>query len=247
MSACPSSPISVISARPGWTPWDPEAVPVDLLAALAGVPDPRARRGVRHGLVSVLAIGVCAVLAGARTFTAIAEWAQDLTGAVRPRLGLGRRAAPSESTIRRTLQGVEAEALDRAVSAWLVARSATASATPAPATPTPATPGPAGRVIAIDGKSARGARGSDGRATHLLAAFDQASGVVLGQTVVAGKTNEINAFAPLLNRIDITGAIFTADTLCRGRHKASYGDVLVMPTCRPEAPLGTVFRAAWSA
>ncbi len=102
MSACPSSPISVIAARPGWRPWEPEAVPVDLLAALAGVPDPRARRGVRHGLVAVLAIGVCGVLAGARTFTAIAEWAQDLTGAVRTRLGLGRRPAPRESTTRRT-------------------------------------------------------------------------------------------------------------------------------------------------
>lgn len=220
MSACPSSPISVIAARPGWAPWDPEAVPVDLLAALAGVPDPRARRGVRHGLVSVLAIGVCAVLAGARTFTAIAEWSQDLTGVVRTRLGLGRRAAPSESTIRRTLQGVDAEALDRAVSAWLVARSATASATPTPASAVGLAPG--GRVIAIDGKSARGARGSDGRAKHLLAAFDQASGVVLGQTVVADKTNEINAFAPLLDRIDITGAIITADALHTQHRHADY-------------------------
>ncbi len=195
-------------------------VPVDLLAALAGVPDPRARRGVRHGLVSVLAIGVCAVLAGARTFTAIAEWAQDLTGAVRTRLGLGRRAAPSESTIRRTLQGVDAEALDRAVSAWLVARSATGSATAAPTSALGLAP--AGRVIAIDGKSARGARGCDGRAKHLLAAFDQASGVVLGQTVVAGKTNEINAFAPLLDRIDITGAIITADALHTQHRHADY-------------------------
>jgi predicted transposase YbfD/YdcC len=225
VSACPSSPISVIAARPGWRPWDPEAVPVDLLAALAEVPDPRARRGVRHGLVAVLAIGICGVLAGARTFTAIAEWAQDLTGAVRTRLGLGRRAAPSESTIRRTLQGVDAEALDRAVSAWLVARSAPPCAASAPATPAPASavrPAPAVRVIAIDGKSARGARGSHGRAKHLLAAFDQANGVVLGQTVVDGKTNEINAFAPLLNRIDITGAIITADALHTQHRHADY-------------------------
>ena len=42
-------------------------------------------------------------------------------------------------------------------------------------------------------------------------------------------------------------AVITADALCRGRHNASYGDVLVMPTCRPEAALGTAFRAAWSA
>jgi hypothetical protein len=139
---------------------------------LTSVEDPRSRRGVRHGFVAVLAIGVCAVLAGARTFTAIAEWAHDLTPAVRLRLGLGR-AAPSESTIHRMLQAVDAEALDQAVSAWLLTRSAS-SAT-------------ASRMIAIDAKSARGARRTDGRAVHLLAAFDQASGVVLEQTVVEGK------------------------------------------------------------
>ncbi len=214
MSACPSSPISLIAARPGWRPAAPDAVPVDLLAVLAGVRDPRARRGVRHEFAAVLAIGVCAVLAGARTFTGIAEWAHDLPVGVRVRLGL-RRVAPSEPTIRRTLQGVDAEALDRAVSAWLVARSA------APASAAPASAAPV-RVIAIDGKSARGARGSDGRVKHLLAAFDQASGVVLGQTVVDGKTNEINAFAPLLNRIDITGAIITADALHTQHRHADY-------------------------
>lgn len=65
----------------------------------------------------------------------------------------------------------------------------------------------------MDGKSARGARQGEGRAVHLLAAFDSASGIVLGQAVVDGKTNEITAFAPLLSRIDITDAIITADAL----------------------------------
>jgi hypothetical protein len=50
-------------------------------------------------------------------------------------------------------------------------------------------------VIAIDGKSAREARGSDGPAVHLLAAFDHDSGVVLGQTVVDGKTKVIHQSA----------------------------------------------------
>jgi hypothetical protein len=78
---------------------------------------------MQYGFVAVLAIGVCAVLAGARSFTAIAEWAHDLTSAVRIRLGLGR-TTPSESTIRRVLLAVDAEAVDGAFSAWLVTRSA---------------------------------------------------------------------------------------------------------------------------
>ena len=68
---------------------------------------------------------------------------------------------------------------------------------------------------------------------HLLAAFDPASGTVLGQTQVESKSNEITAFTPLLDRVDITDAIITADALCRARHKASYEDVTVMPMCWP--------------
>src|SRR5690606_31720576 len=86
----------------------PEPVPEDLLAVLGSVPDPRARRGVRHRFIAVLGIGVCAVLAGARSFTMIAEWAQAVPATVRLRLGLGR-ATPSESTIRRVLQQVDPE------------------------------------------------------------------------------------------------------------------------------------------
>ena len=66
----------------------------DLLVALAGVPDPRKARGCRHRLVTVLAIGVCAVLAGARSYVAIAEWAHDLP-VVGP-AATGHRAAGAE-------------------------------------------------------------------------------------------------------------------------------------------------------
>lgn len=69
-----------------------DSAPADLVAALADVADPRARRGVRHRCATVLALGVCAVLAGAKTFIAIGEWAADLTPTVRHRLELGRRA-----------------------------------------------------------------------------------------------------------------------------------------------------------
>jgi hypothetical protein len=48
-----------------------------LRQALDRVVDPRARRGVRHGLVTVLTAAVCAVAAGARSFVAIAEWVAD--------------------------------------------------------------------------------------------------------------------------------------------------------------------------
>jgi hypothetical protein len=62
--------------------------PEGLLDALAQVPDPRGRRGVRYPLVPVLAIAVCAMLAGTRSYAAIAEWAADAPPRLRARLGL---------------------------------------------------------------------------------------------------------------------------------------------------------------
>ena len=193
MPACVSWLIPSAVGQLEHSPAPDGEVPDDLLAALARVLDPRARRGVRHRLAVILGIGACAVLAGARSFVAIAEWAHDLTPAVRARLGIGR-VAPSESAIRRTLQAVKPGALGRVLSDWLAARTR---------------PDGSWRAIAVDGKTARGARIGDGRAVHLLAAFDHTDGVVLGQTVVDGKSNEITAFAPLLDGIDIAGVIVT--------------------------------------
>ena len=77
MPASVSSPSAVLSAHTGLGGWRMSSG-ADLLVALAAVPDPRKARGCRHRLVTVLAIGVCAVLAGARSYVAIAEWAHDL-------------------------------------------------------------------------------------------------------------------------------------------------------------------------
>jgi hypothetical protein len=203
-----SSPIAALSAHRGLDGLEGVEQDADLLVALAGVPDPRKARGCRHRLVTVLAIGVCAVLAGARSYLAIAEWAHDLPVSARLRLGIGRRA-PSESTIRRILQRVDLDALDATLSSWLASRVP------------PPQPGRM-RVVAVDGKTARGARSDDGAQVHLLAAFDPTSGVVLGQTQVDGKSNELTAFAPLLDRIDLTDVLLTADALHTQRGHAAY-------------------------
>jgi hypothetical protein len=119
----------------------------DLLAPLRAVPDPRHRRVRRHQLVTVLALSVATVLAGARSYVAIAEWAHDLPVSALVRLGVGRRS-PSESTIRRILALVDLDALDTVLSAWL--------ATLLPTSPT-GRPGSICRVVAVDGKTAPGA------------------------------------------------------------------------------------------
>ena len=57
---------------------DPVVVGPGLAAVLSTLPDPRKRRGVRHGLFTLVSVAVCAVAAGARSFVAIAEWAVDM-------------------------------------------------------------------------------------------------------------------------------------------------------------------------
>jgi hypothetical protein len=74
-----------------------------LLGVLAQVADPRHRRGVRNRLTVILGLALCAVVAGARSFTAIAEWAADADGQTLCVLGV-TGAVPSESAFRRTLQ-----------------------------------------------------------------------------------------------------------------------------------------------
>src|SRR5919204_4970187 len=48
-----------------------------LLDLLAQVPDPRKRRGRRHPLAGLLAVGIAAVIAGSRAFAPIGQWAAD--------------------------------------------------------------------------------------------------------------------------------------------------------------------------
>ena len=73
-------------------------------------------------------------------------------------------------------------------------------------------------MIAVDGKTLRGARRADGRQVHLLSALDTSTGIVLAQVTVDTKSNEIPAFAPLLDAVEevlgsLTGLIFVADAL----------------------------------
>jgi DDE_Tnp_1-associated len=80
-----------------------------LLADLTTITDPRQRRGRRHTLGAVLAVAVCAVLAGARSLTVIGEWAADAPGPVLAALGVrrdlwtGAFRPPAEATVRRVL------------------------------------------------------------------------------------------------------------------------------------------------
>jgi SAM-dependent methyltransferase len=95
----------------------------DLMTLFESVPDPRHRRGVRHALPVILAVGVAAVLTGARSFAAIGEWVADQSEPALARLGVGTGPRPTESTIRRTFARLDADLLDQVIGAYLSTRT----------------------------------------------------------------------------------------------------------------------------
>ncbi|MHC6215240.1 ISAs1 family transposase [Rhodococcus ruber] len=171
-----------------------------LLEVLASVPDPRDRRGTRYPLAGLLALVVTATLAGARSFAVIGQWAAAATAEHLAAFGLGAVAAPDESTLRKLFARIDADALDSALAVWMWTRTVVAGQR---------------RVIALDGKTVRGARhrADDTAAPHRVAAFDHGAGAVLRQVCVEAKSNEIPAARTLLSRLDLDGAVVTTDAL----------------------------------
>jgi predicted transposase YbfD/YdcC len=144
------------------------------------------------------------------SLAAIVRFAADTDYDLREQLGLTSNT-PNASTLGRLLALLNGDALDDAVGAWL-ARYATDPADE---------PGDTLVGLAADGKSVRGSR-TDGTAVHLLAAALHACQTVIAQQQIAAKSNEIPAFAPLLDRIDLRDVVVTADAMHTQRAHAEH-------------------------
>ncbi|WJK40766.1 transposase family protein [Solwaraspora sp. WMMA2056] len=99
---------------------------------------------MRYPLTPLLAVAVCAVMAGASSFAAITDWLHDLDTQAQRRLGF-TAGVPVGSTVWRLLTRLDDTLLGTVLAGWLSAR------TPAQVT----TPRRYRTVIAIDGKSLR--------------------------------------------------------------------------------------------
>jgi hypothetical protein len=168
-------------------------------------------------VLSVLLISACAVLAGARSYAAIAEYAHDSRRNVLDALQIGP-VAPHASTIRRVLQQLDPDAMDAALRSWTLARLAAQAPNPPPWRPSRESR----KVLAVDGKTVRGARRPDGSRAHLVALFDLTSGAVLAQREIASKGGEVAVVPRLLDGLDLTDVLVTADALHTQRGHADY-------------------------
>jgi predicted transposase YbfD/YdcC len=183
---------------------------ISLLEALAAVPDPRQRRGRRYSLQSVLLLALSAILAGARSYAAIADWAAVAEQQVRVCAD-----PPHASTFRRLLSRLDPVALQAALTGWVLTRRDAAAQGGAAGDPV----AERRHVLAADGKTLRGTRTPDGVQVKVFGVYEHASHLVLTQTTVADG-DEIAAFTAALATLpDLQGVVVTADALhCQREH-----------------------------
>lgn len=191
------------------------------------VVDHQSRQGLRYELGFLLAVVVAATAcAGHDEVAAAAQWAADAPDWVLTALGAkadpltGAITAPSESTLRRALAGVDVAGLQRLTAQWVQAMVAVARVG--------ATDGDSQRLagVAIDGKSLRGAAAGGSTRPHLLVAVTHEGSIVLAQRQVPDKRGEISELAALVAELDLAGKVVTVDALHTQR--ATW--------CRPRTP-----------
>jgi hypothetical protein len=176
-----------------------------LMEQIRRITDPRMRRGIRHPLEVVVGIAICAVICGARSYRGIGDWAQGLVVEALRRFGGSRDKPPSEPTIRRVLQRIDTEEFDEKLGQWLLGQQVLT-----------------GKAIAMDGKTLCGSRDAEGAPVHLLSAVVHKEGIVIAQKHVDEKTNEITRVQPLLDPLNLEGAVVTADALLTQKDLAHY-------------------------
>src|SRR5262245_48504501 len=149
-----------------------------LYHALAAIPDHRSARGRSYTLASLLTFAATAMLCGAKSLYAIAQWGRDYNH-LAPLLGFTRRRGgghrtPCVSELHTVLAKLDVARFEAALTAWVRA---------------------AGfddldeRVVQLDGKWLRGSQGHQLPGVHLLAVYSAESRAVVAQLAVTD-TNE---------------------------------------------------------
>lgn len=206
-----------------WAPYeqaaDPLAYPLSaqqtksLIQGLETLPDPRGRQGRLHRRVaSIVAIATAAMIAGNDALVDIGEFSQHLNQNQLRSLRASRCRktrkflAPSETTIRRVLQRLDPEPLDRVVTDWLRSHLQDLEI----------------GALAVDGKCVRTASKITGESIQLFSALDTQTRIVCRQIRIPAKTNEITTLQDLLRDLDLRGALVSADALNTQKSTATH-------------------------
>ena len=163
------------------------------------LPDPRIHRNRKHLLIDIIILSIIAVLCGAESWDSIEMYGKSKKDFLSKILKLPN-GIPSHDTINRVFSLIRADKFEQLFTQWAQSLK---------------DPGISKEVIAIDGKSIRGSKDSyhDKSAIHLVNAWANSNGLVLGQVKTDEKSTEITAIPELLRILDIEGCIVTIDAM----------------------------------
>src|SRR5215218_6805844 len=170
--------------------------PLPLMAVFDDLPDPRRdTRNKLHRLTDILTIATCAIIGGAESWEAIAEYGRTKADFFRRSLPLDN-GIPSPDTFERVFAKLAPGAFAQAFGRWMASACEATGLVP----------------IALDGKSARAAkRNTATGCLHVVTAWATENRLVLGATAVPDGSNEVAAIPVLLCTLDLAGAIVTID------------------------------------
>ena len=176
-----------------------------LMDILAEVPDPRKKKGKRHSLRAILALGIVATLSGAKSYAAIAEYGRS-HDQLRESLGFTHSKTPCAATLHNVFTRLDAEALTTKLTHWATLtferfRPSEGSLT----------------GVAIDGKTLRKSNRRGAERAHLLSVVSHDLGITLCQKALSEKDHEIPASRAILKAFDVAQKVITTDALLTQR------------------------------
>ena len=169
-----------------------------LLAPFASLKDPRINRTKEHGLLDIIFIALCAVVSGANDCVAMEKFGKSKRAWLEKYLSLPN-GIPSHDTFTRVFAALDGRAFVDCFLRWVEALQEST----------------AGKVVAIDGKTARATldKAKGRNPLHVVSAWATENRLFLGREVVDEKSNEITAIPKLLEVLDLAGAIVTIDAM----------------------------------
>jgi predicted transposase YbfD/YdcC len=165
---------------------------------LALIQDHRSTRTLLHQLSDILTIAVLSVIAGGNGWEDMELYGLSKYDWLSTFLELPN-GIPSPDTFRRVFEKIRPDEFERCFEIWV--QDILEDLVP--------------QLIAIDGKEIRGSydREAGTKSVHLVSAWSSESQLVLAQTKVLSKSNEITAIPILLDVLDIEGSIITIDAM----------------------------------
>ena len=164
----------------------------------ADLEDPRIDRTKLHPLINILVIALCAAICGADTWVDIELFGQSKRKWFAKFLDLSN-GIPSHDTFGRVFSLLSAEQFQHCFINWVQAICEVLK----------------GQVVAFDGKTLRRShnRTIGKAAIHMVSAWATKNQLVLGQTKVDDKSNEITAIPALIDLLELSGCIVTIDAM----------------------------------